>query len=120
MKDVGNWVGYTVVEESEKFDVTALAMGVVVTSISNIDSVMGTFEANLKIRLYNLTSEKPFQTIEGKQFISEMFFWDRPRYNYPIWTKLDFIAESEFTRYHTGDWSNYNYPIWTKLDFIAI
>jgi len=35
LKDVGNWVGYTVVEESEKFDVTALAMGVVVTSISN-------------------------------------------------------------------------------------
>ena len=60
LNDVGNWVGYVVV----------------VTSISNIDSVMGTFEANLKIRLYNLTSERAFQTIEGKQFISEMFFWE--------------------------------------------
>ena len=50
-------------------------MGVVVTSISNIDTIKGTFDANLKIRLYDLTSDKKFQTIEGKHIMSIISFF---------------------------------------------
>lgn len=60
--------------ESELFDVNALAMGVVVTSIANIDTIKGTFDADLKIRLYDLTSDKKFQTIEGKHMSIISFF----------------------------------------------
>jgi len=44
------------------FEVRALAMGVVVNGISNIDTVHGTFDASLKLYFFNIT-EGPFSTI---------------------------------------------------------
>jgi len=46
-------VGYNL-EEGDNFNVRAIAMGVMITSVSNIDSVQGTFEASFKIRFYDL------------------------------------------------------------------
>jgi hypothetical protein len=43
-------------------EVRALAMGVVITSISNIDTIKGIFEASLRLRFYDI-SGGPFSTI---------------------------------------------------------
>ncbi|KAL7530971.1 hypothetical protein ACHAWF_003580 [Thalassiosira exigua] len=57
------WTGYTVKEGSDKFEVQALALGVVIKSITNIDSVAGTFDAALKLYYFNIT-EGPFDTVK--------------------------------------------------------
>lgn len=63
-KEAIPWIGYTATakENNEKFKVRALAVGVIITSISNIDSIKGIFEASLKLRFYEIT-EGPFKTI---------------------------------------------------------
>ncbi|KAL7544193.1 hypothetical protein ACHAWF_007574 [Thalassiosira exigua] len=59
------WTGYAVEEGSDcdKFEVQALALGVVIKSITNIDSVAGTFDAALKLHYYNIT-EGPFDRVQ--------------------------------------------------------
>ena len=63
-KEANPWIGYTATakENNDKFKVRALAVGVIITSISNIDSIKGIFEASLKLRFYEIT-EGPFKTI---------------------------------------------------------
>ncbi len=56
--------GYTVTEESDKFEVRALALGVIIKAISNIDSFHGTFDATMKLYFYNITTERTFTTME--------------------------------------------------------
>eukprot|EP00804_Cyclotella_cryptica_P008548 CCRYP_007545-RA/>CCRYP_007545-RA protein AED:0.14 eAED:0.14 QI:299/1/1/1/0.6/0.5/6/1648/753 len=58
------WNGFSFDRGSENFEVTALAMGIIITSVSNIDSVRGTFMATLKLYFYNIT-ETPFPTIRA-------------------------------------------------------
>ena len=45
-KEANPWIGLTAKENNDKFKVRALAVGVIITSISNIDSIKGIFEAS--------------------------------------------------------------------------
>lgn len=58
-----SWSGFAVTEKSEKFEVRALALGVVIKAIQNIDSFRGTFEATLKLFFFNVTTDVAFSTI---------------------------------------------------------
>ncbi len=55
------WAGFSV-EESDLFEVRAMALGVVINSISKIDSIQGVFNADLRLYLYNIT-DGPFPSI---------------------------------------------------------
>ena len=58
----GGWAGYSGTTGKTNIEVRALAMGVVIKGISNIDAVLGTFDATLKLYFFNIT-EGPFSTI---------------------------------------------------------
>ena len=57
------WFGYSATEDSTQYEVRAMAMGVVITSISDIDSIEGRFLTNLRIHLYEITAGSPFSSM---------------------------------------------------------
>lgn len=61
LNSIGNY-GFAI-EESSRYRVNAYAIGVVVYGISNIDSIMGNFDVEMRIHLYNIT-QAPFGTIK--------------------------------------------------------
>eukprot|EP00956_Cyclotella_meneghiniana_P030578 scaffold77299_cov52-Cyclotella_meneghiniana.AAC.3 len=63
------WKGFAFPEESQNYQVKGLAMGVIVKSISDIDSVQGTYMASIKLYFWNIT--KPFQTM--REAVDKMY-----------------------------------------------
>jgi len=57
------WLGYTATENSTQYEVRAMAMGVVITSISDINTIEGRFLTNLRIHLYEITENSPFSSM---------------------------------------------------------
>mmetsp|Transcript_37393 Transcript_37393/g.78864 ORF Transcript_37393/g.78864 Transcript_37393/m.78864 type:complete len:757 (+) Transcript_37393:35-2305(+) len=56
------WKGYSVREPSQLYKVNAYAVGLMIQSLSNIDSIKGTFDATLRIYFFNIT-EGPFDKV---------------------------------------------------------
>lgn len=63
------WKGFAFAEESQNYQVKGLAMGVIVKSISDIDSVQGTYMASIKLYFWNIT--EPFQTM--REAVDKMY-----------------------------------------------
>ena len=57
------WLGYTATENSTQYEVRAMAMGLVITSISDINTIEGRFLTNLRIHLYEITEGSPFSSM---------------------------------------------------------